>query len=509
MIRNRRSSYVSGDEYVETDANDVVGPIPLIYHPSCMIHNSFPEIFDKFGVTPGPWGFCRANFPAAYKNTGTNLATGDATMVANATEYFTRPLHITAMSRGTLLIEVHVIQHRSSNPSGTWNQIAPLDLSAGGAYQQTCQVLFNHMFNVMGLKAAEYIGDTGVMVHGYNEVDSPDGTEGWLGTPTEYKLMTHRCYSALKSVRPNAKMVVPTVIRYNGDIATEGIPAIRSVCDYFAANGLELGGIDVHTFQAFNPKLVKVDLYEAQALIQASLAANNLPLNTPVISTEYQNNNPEPDVRTNEVCAAYLASTLFERRRAGWTAAAMAALPNLGSSIHPEFYPDATVANSLASWGMVVYGTTGTGWASTLVGAKPSLMLMRLFALWTNGGQEIRSNRSNPVSSNDTGLSVFSAKKGNSTFQLVSRYDSYDFRRNVRLVVKNPGGTLAEARIYRFDATTNNPKYVFNTSAGTPDQRAAIAIAAGDTPTYTTTTTLPITLNLGAREAAFVQYIYA
>lgn len=503
---------IAGTEFVETDASQEAGAIPLLYLPSAMVHNSFPQIWDKFGVIPGPWGIIRGpvaffNGVTGYLASGTN-ASSDAQMLSRTQLYFEQDIVQKALERGTLVIEVHTFQHKSSNPNGQWRFLPPQDLSVGGSYQQSCQVFFDYVFNALGVKPAQFVGDTGLIIQGLNEVDSADPQEQWQGTPTEYRLMTHRCYSALKAVRPTAKFIAPTVLFYSGDVGTEGTPAVRTTCDYFAANGMELAGIDIHTFQGISEPVVKEAVYAAQILVQQSLAANNLPLDTQVISSEYQNNTPEADVRSTEICAAYLASTLFEHRRAGWTAACMAALLNLGGSVHPDLFADTPGGNSIGSWGMIAWGVVQSGWAVTTVAVKPSFMLMKLFSLW-GGGRELRSTHDHSAGSSANGISVFSARNGNDIFQLVSRWDRAGVPRNIHAAIKNFSGNLIEIRIYRFNGLVNNPKHVFEAAPGTADQRAAAAIAAGDNPTYTTQASMPVILDMESREAAFIHYRFA
>jgi len=504
---------------LETDASVIVGSIPALYRPSAMIHNSYPDLYAKFGSTPGAWGMCRAPIltgssgnPIDYTATGTNLAAGDAAMLSRAATFFADDMVTTPLSRGTLLIRFDTIQHRSSNPSGNWTKIGALDTSPGGAYYQTALAFFTYVFVTLGIKPAQYIGDTGVMVHCHNEVED---INFWSGTAAEYKAMLHRIYDAMHTVAPTAKLIAPTVQQYQRSLPGESVTATRSVCDYFAANGLTLGGIDIHSFQSVeSPTVPKSNLAEAQTMIQQSLAANNMPLDTIVIQTEFQNNTPahppEANVRDDYRCAAYFASHLFESRRTGFSGACMAALPNLGNSPYPELFPVATESQPEASWGMLAYGFPAVGWAVYYHCNKPSLMLMKLFSLWS-GGQEVFSNRSaTNVGSSGDGFGLFSAVQGNNVFQLVHRWDRVGGIQDVVLNVKNPGKTLYQIRVYRFNYNTNSPKYVFDNSAGTPDQRAVLAVAAGDNPTYSTpAVSLPLVLTMEGREVALIQYIYS
>lgn len=256
-------------------------------------------------------------------------------------------------------------------------------------------------------------------------------------------------------------------------------------CDYAGANSIAPDVIHLHNFQTYPAEAVA----EGAALIASALATAGLPAITPIVLTEYQNFDlTQVGVRDDYRSASYVLSTVHDHWSAGYSAMCQVLL-KLGTA--------PTVANLFTDeWGLILKGTTSGYWV-----ACPSFMALRLFSLWANGARLSFSQ------SGDSGVRSFAALAGDSIIVVASRWDPGATSIPLEVALRAPLGIPDHTEVTRFDPTTNNPKYTYQSTPGTDTQRAAAAMAASAAATHITFPgSASLSLTLGAQDSLFAQF---
>lgn len=489
---------VSGREFIMANAAQSAGAIPGPWRPSVMYGAATTPYFDDFDTITGGRGLIRLDNP--FGSTDYLSATSEAEFITRLTAYLNQAPVLDAIERGSSALVWRCPDYLASGTALYSGTFVPTDNTAGGAWQDasellgdTCQTVLGSLYRApRNAAGAIEIGQPGLIFELGNEWGGGTGTQ-LSNSQTTYK----RFWDGVMTSDPDAAVTLPGPVNYTVTEGT-GNSYLEEMIAFAGANACPPGLINWHNFQgATGYALVPGHrVAEGAAEVTAALAAAGLPANTPRIHTEFQCNLISADgtgARNDHRAAAYLASTLWEHWQAGVSGMAMATLIKQGDT-PPDSNPFAE-AGSFAGWGMITKGTVRV--------PVPSFSLMKLFALW-DGGLSLGGAARPP-----SGVRHFSATVGNDVIVLASRWNPGGATRPLDIAALHPGKTLTEARVYRFDATNNNPVATFANAVGTDIQKADAARALALAPAFTTTTANPISLQFASVDTALVRFMFA
>lgn len=461
--------------------------------------NATPAIIDDFEGITGGWGLVRLVAP--FGSTAFNTAVDEAEFTSRADAYFAQSEIQTALARGTCAITVNGPPPWRASATPLYGAaFVPADNTEGGTWQDLMTLFVQRAKAVLGslyraprnAQGQVEIGQPGLLWECGNEWGGGTGTQ-LSNAKTTYK----RFWQGIIDEDPDAAVILPQPVTYNIAEGT-GKTFIREMCEFAGANACAPHVVNWHNFQGVVAEhlLPTEDVAEAAAEVSASLSAGGLSASTPRVITEFQTNfpgTPGINARNNYQSAAYTASALWEHWQRGVSGMCMASLVKQGD-VPSDAAPFAE-SGSFAGWGMVTKGTVKIPTAQ--------FSLMKLFALW-DGGMAL------PVRSHaPKGIRSFCAVNGSDVIVLASRWHPGGGTLPLDIAAQHPGKTLTEARIYRFDATTNNVQKVFTDTVGTDLVKGDAARAAGLAPGYTTATNGPVSLQFAPVDTVLVRFIFA
>lgn len=493
-----------GQETILLDANASAGAFPGIWYPSTMEGNSTPEIIDMYEGIPGTLGITRVVQPFG-STYGFEDATSSGQYDTRAAAYFGQSEVLTAITRGTMVLTIHGPPPYLASATPMYSTFVPADNAAAGTWQARMQSLVGIAQTALG---ANYknprVGGTGAVQIGLPGIIWECGNEWGGGTAGELanaKTTYQRLRAGILAADPNAVVCLPPPLTYDRAEAS-GKTTLREFVEF--AGNVGSGGapavIGWHCFQGFagHDYLIEEDTDLAKLEADTALTAAGLPVSTPRIITEYQCNltgTEGTEAHNGYQSAAYEISSRWEQWRNGVAGICMASLIKQGDT--PADATPFTDTGLFGGWGQVTRGTVKIPTAN--------FSAMKLFSLW-DGGLPIATPAQSFRSASR--LRYFAARKNNDVIVALARWQPRGLAVPVQIQASNPGRSLVEARVYRFDATRNNVQKVFTDTVGTDIQKGTAAQSAGLNPTYEVVS-YPVNLSLVDRDSAVVHLVYS